>query len=61
MNSIVYDPKSSRLYSGDGVGAIVVWRRTGGGRAGVEDYNVLRKARGCKNESLDVPFHICER
>ncbi|CAN0248168.1 unnamed protein product, partial [Laminaria digitata] len=28
VNTIVYDPKSSRLYSGDGVGAIVVWRRT---------------------------------
>lgn len=45
MNAIVYDAKNSRLYSGDGSGVIVVWRRGGGGKGGVEDYSVLRKVQ----------------
>lgn len=46
VNAIVYDVKSGRLYSGDGGGTIVVWRRGVGGR-GVEDYSVLRKVTSC--------------
>lgn len=45
VNAIVYDSRNGRLYSGDGVGAVVVWRRASGGRRGVDDYSVLRKAR----------------
>lgn len=43
VNAIVYDAKNNRLYSGDGLGVIVVWRRGGSGQGGVEDYSVLRK------------------
>lgn len=42
VNAIVYDAKNDRLYSGDGAGTIVVWRRGSDGQ-GVEDYGVLRK------------------
>lgn len=47
VNAIVYDAKNSRLYSGDGAGVIVVWRRGGGGQGGTgaEDYGVLRKVQ----------------
>lgn len=45
VNAIVYDSRNGRLYSGDGVGAVVVWRRASGGRGGVDDYSVLRKAK----------------
>eukprot|EP00903_Cladosiphon_okamuranus_P011632 g10941.t1 len=47
VNAIVYDAKNSRLYSGDGAGVIVVWRRGGGGqgRGGAEDYGILRKVQ----------------
>ncbi|CAM9451788.1 unnamed protein product [Ectocarpus sp. 6 AP-2014] len=45
VNAIVYDSRNSRLYSGDGAGVIVVWRRGGGGQGGVEDYGILRKVQ----------------
>ncbi|CAM9378289.1 unnamed protein product [Ectocarpus fasciculatus] len=46
VNAIVYDSRNSRLYSGDGAGVIVVWRRGGGGsQKGVEDYGILRKVQ----------------
>ncbi|CAM9214402.1 unnamed protein product, partial [Sphacelaria rigidula] len=42
VNALVYDAKNGRLYSGDGGGDIVVWRRGSSGR-GLDDYSVLRK------------------
>ncbi|CAN0513069.1 unnamed protein product, partial [Ectocarpus sp. 8 AP-2014] len=45
VNAIVYDSRNSRLYSGDGAGVIVVWRRGGGGQGRVEDYGILRKVQ----------------
>ncbi|CAM9948052.1 unnamed protein product [Discosporangium mesarthrocarpum] len=44
VNAIVYDAKNGRLYSGDGGGLIVVWRRTAKGRQ-PNAYSVLRKVR----------------
>ncbi|CAM9760616.1 unnamed protein product, partial [Choristocarpus tenellus] len=42
LNAIVYDAKHSRLYSGDGGGLIVVWRRSAKVHT-AQDYSVLRK------------------
>lgn len=42
VNAIVYDSRKGRLYSGDGGGIVVVWRRGIGGK-GADDYGVLRK------------------
>lgn len=49
MNAVVYDAKNGRLYSGDGIGAIVVWRRANGGRGRGADYSVLRKVTANSN------------
>ena len=55
VNAIVYDSKNGRLYSGDGVGAVVVWRMASGGRGGVDNYSVLRKARNIRTGVRVVP------
>lgn len=52
MNTIVYDARNGRLYSGDGVGAIVVWRRGSAGR-GPDDYSVLRRVNRSRCYNLE--------
>jgi len=44
VNAMVFDHKTGRLYSGDGEGCIVIWRKAGQGKVSSgEDYVVMRK------------------
>ncbi|GMH84601.1 hypothetical protein TrST_g802 [Triparma strigata] len=42
VNAMVFDHKTGRLYSGDGVGCIIIWRKQGQSKTGT-DYVVMRK------------------
>ncbi|GMH86730.1 hypothetical protein TL16_g10637 [Triparma laevis f. inornata] len=42
VNAMVFDHKTGRLYSGDGDGCIIIWRKQGTAKAGT-DYVVMRK------------------
>ena len=44
VNAMVFDPKTGRLYTGDGIGCIIIWRKGSQGRATqAADYLVMRK------------------
>ena len=56
VNCLTFDPKTSRLYSGDGNGTIVIWRKQGTGTANKgEDYVCLRRVDKLK-ELRGVPI-----
>jgi len=56
VNCLTFDAKTSRLYSGDGDGTIVIWRKQGTGSANRgEDYVCLRKVDKLK-ELRGVPI-----
>ena len=54
VNAMVFDHKTGRLYSGDGEGCIIIWRKQGQGKAGT-DYAVMRKIDKLK-ELKGVPI-----
>ncbi len=44
VNAMVFDHKTGRLYSGDGEGCLIIWRKQGQGKVnGGGDYVVMRK------------------